>query len=98
LDASVKNNLAALEVIVNYAMDHDIPYFALNVPNDTCVSCGYTDDLNDVCPQCGGTEIQRLRRVTGYLTGDYKRAFNAGKVAETNDRFKHSNLLENWHK
>lgn len=98
LDASVKNNLQALEVIVNYAMDHDIPYFALNVPNDTCVSCGYTDDLNDVCPQCGGTEIQRLRRVTGYLTGDYKRAFNAGKVAETNDRFKHSNLLENWHK
>ena len=98
LDASVKNNLIALEVIVNYAMDHDIPYFALNVPNDTCMSCGYTDDLNDVCPQCGGTEIQRLRRVTGYLTGDYKKAFNAGKVAETNDRFKHSNLLENWHK
>ena len=98
LDASVKNNLAALEVIVNYAMDHDIPYFALNVPNDTCMSCGYTDDLNDVCPQCGGTEIQRLRRVTGYLTGDYKKAFNAGKVAETNDRFKHSNLLKNWHK
>ena len=98
LDASVKNNLAALEVIVNYAMDHDIPYFALTVPNDTCMGCGYTDDLNDVCPQCGGTEIQRLRRVTGYLTGDYKKAFNAGKVAETNDRFKHSNLLENWHK
>jgi ribonucleoside-triphosphate reductase len=98
LDASVKNNLAALEVIVNYAMDHDIPYFALNVPNDTCMNCGYTDDLNDSCPQCGGTEIQRLRRVTGYLTGDYKKAFNAGKVAETNDRFKHSNLLKDWHK
>ena len=98
LDASVKNNLPALEVIVNYAMDHDIPYFALNVPNDMCMGCGYTDDLNDACPQCGGTDIQRLRRVTGYLTGDFKKAFNAGKVAETNDRFKHSNLLENWKK
>ena len=98
LDASVKNNLQALETIVNYAMDKDIPYFALNVPNDMCMSCGYTDDLGDTCPQCGGEDIQRLRRVTGYLTGDYKKAFNAGKVAETNDRFKHSNKLANWKK
>jgi ribonucleoside-triphosphate reductase len=34
LDAGVKNNIDALEQIVNYAMDHDIPYFAVNVPND----------------------------------------------------------------
>ena len=35
LDASVRNNLLAVETLVNYAMDHDIPYFAINVPNDT---------------------------------------------------------------
>lgn len=41
LDACVLNNLQALETLVNYAMDKDIPYFAVNVPNDTCNQCGY---------------------------------------------------------
>ena len=89
LDSGIKNNLDALETLVNYAMDKDIPYFAINVPNDTCLSCGYTDEFNDTCPECGGHEIQRLRRVTGYLTGNYKTAFNAGKQAEVEDRVKH---------
>ena len=93
LSSSAKNNLEAVETIVNYAMDKDIPYFAINVPCDTCMDCGYTDDLNDVCPECGSTNIQRLRRVTGYLTGDYKTAFNLGKQQETEMRFKHSNLI-----
>lgn len=65
LESSVKNNLDALETYINYAMDRDIPYFAINVPNDTCMNCGYTDELNDECPMCHGKEIQRLRRVTG---------------------------------
>ena len=89
LDASCKNNLEALETLVNYAMDKDIPYFAINVPNDTCLKCGYTDDLNDDCPMCGGTDIQRLRRVTGYLTGNYTTAFNKGKQQEVEMRVKH---------
>ena len=89
LDSSIKNNLEALETIVNYAMDKDIPYFAVNVPNDMCMSCGYTDDLNSSCPQCGGAEIQRLRRVTGYLTGNYTTAFNKGKQQEVKMRVKH---------
>ena len=89
LDGAVKNNLDALERIVNYAMNKDIPYFAINVPNDTCLSCGYTDEFNDHCPECGSTNIQQLRRVTGYLTGNYTTAFNKGKVAEVEDRVKH---------
>ena len=89
LDSSIKNNLEALEIIVNYAMDKDIPYFAINVPNDMCMNCGYTDDLNTTCPQCGGEEIQRLRRVTGYLTGNYTTAFNKGKQQEVEMRVKH---------
>ena len=95
LEGGVKNNLDALETIVNYAMDKDIPYFAINVPNDICLDCGYTDEFNDKCPMCGSTHIQQLRRVTGYLTGDYKTAFNKGKQQETEQRYKHSKKLEN---
>ena len=89
LEGTVKNNLQALETLVNYAMDKDIPYFAINVPNDTCLSCGYTDELGDECPECGGRDIQRLRRVTGYLTGNYTTAFNKGKQQEVEMRVKH---------
>lgn len=94
LDSGVKNNIDALETLVLYAMEHDIPYFAINVPNDTCLECGYMDEFNDHCPVCGSHHIQQLRRVTGYLTGNYTTAFNAGKVAEANDRVKHSGRLE----
>ena len=89
LESGVKNNLDALEVLVNYAMDKDIPYFAINVPNDTCLECGYCDEFNDTCPMCGSHDIQQLRRVTGYLTGNYKTAFNYGKQKETEMRVKH---------
>ena len=96
LESSVKNNLDAVEAIIDYAMDKDIPYFAINIPNDMCMDCGFTDDLNDKCPQCGSENIQRLRRVTGYLTGNYTTAFNEGKQQETEMRYKHSLNLPNW--
>ena len=94
LDSTVDNNLEALEQIVNYAMDKDIPYFAVNVPNDTCLECGYRGEFNDKCPVCGSTNIQQLRRVTGYLTGDYKTAFNYGKQKEAEARVKHVGNME----
>lgn len=89
LSGSVKNNIDALETIINYAMDKDIPYFAINVPNDMCTNCGYTDDIGEKCPMCGCKKIRRLRRVTGYLTGDYLSAFNKGKQQEVKMRVKH---------
>lgn len=92
LSGSVKHNLESLETLVNYAMDHDIPYFAINVPNDTCMDCGYCDEINDTCPMCGGKNIKRLRRVTGYLTGDYKTAFNLGKQQEVSMRQNHTTV------
>ena len=89
LDSGAKNNLEALEAIVNYAMDKDIPYFAINVPNDQCMNCGYCDEMNENCPMCNSKDIQRLRRVTGYLTGNYTTAFNKGKQQEVEMRVKH---------
>ena len=93
LDSTAKNNIQALETIVNYAMDHDVPYFAINVPNDTCMNCGYCDEIGNACPECGSDDIQRLRRVTGYLTGNYKTAFNLGKQQEVELRIKHNRVM-----
>lgn len=89
LDAGAKNNIEALETLVLYAMEKDIPYFAINVPSDTCCDCGYQDELNDTCPMCQSENIEHLRRVTGYLTGNYKTAFNKGKQQEVEMRVKH---------
>lgn len=94
LDSDVKNNIDGLEALVNYAMDKDIPYFAINVPNDQCMDCGYCGDIVDACPNCGSSNIKRLRRVTGYLTNDYKTAFNKGKQQEVEMRVKHDGVME----
>lgn len=93
LESGCKNNIEALETIVNYAMDKDIPYFAINVPNDQCMECGYCDEMNDICPMCNSHDIKRLRRVTGYLTNDYKTAFNKGKQQEVEMRVKHDKII-----
>lgn len=88
LPSSVMNNLDALESIVNYAMDKDIPYFGVNISLDTCQKCLFVGEMNDTCPKCGSNDILKLRRVTGYLSSDY-RNFNPGKQQETEDRVKH---------
>lgn len=90
IDSNGKNNIDALETIVNYAMDKDIPYFAINAPNDQCMDCGYTDLMDKECLECGGHNILHLRRVTGYLTNDYLTAFNPGKVQEVQMRVQHA--------
>lgn len=94
LDSSVKHNIEGLEEIVDYAMDHDIPYFAVNIPNDTCNDCGYTGDFTkNKCPICGSENITRLARVTGYLSQDY-RNFNYGKQCEKEARVKHIRKIQ----
>ena len=90
LPSSTINNLEALETIVNYAMAKDIPYLGINLPNDHCEDCGYTGEFNDCCPKCQSKNISQLRRVCGYLTGDYKTAFNKGKQQEVRMRVKHT--------
>ena len=90
-DGYAVDNPQALEKVVTYAMSKDIPYFAINVPNDTCTECGFTGNIDECCPVCGSKKIARLRRVTGYLTGDYKTAFNEGKQQEVEIREKHGN-------
>ncbi len=93
LDADSSKNIDALEKLVDYAMDKDIPYFAINVPINDCKDCGYSDSqIEDECPKCHSHDIAKLRRVTGYITGSYKDAFNYGKQKEVENRVKHSGI------
>lgn len=82
------HNIDAMEELVNFAMDKDIPYFAINLPIDTCQDCYYRGEIKEVCPKCGGTKISRLARVTGYLSTDVSN-FNKGKQSEVKERVDH---------
>lgn len=94
LDSSFVKNTKAVEDIIDYAFKElDIPYLAFNFPIDSCLDCGYQGEFNDKCPECGSENIQQLRRVTGYLTTDY-RNFNDGKIAEVEERVKHSQYTD----
>lgn len=96
LESSVMQNHKAIEDIIDYAMWLDIPYLAFNFPIDTCLKCGYQGEIEYNCPVCGNTDIQRLRRVTGYLSTDY-RNFNEGKIKEVLDRVQHSRYTDFTH-
>lgn len=93
LDGNARQNTSAFRNIVQYALKEDIGYFSVNHPLDRCPACHYEGIIGSACPQCGGEEenipFQRLRRVTGYLTGNYTERFNSAKQAEVRDRVKH---------
>lgn len=88
-----KNNLKALEQIVDYAMKKDVSYAALNVILNECRDCGNNDGITEelgCCPICGSKNINWIRRITGYLAGDYRRFFNLGKQNEVKLRKQHT--------
>jgi len=94
LDSTFVKNTKAVEDIIDYAFQKlDIPYLAFNFPIDSCLDCGYQGEFNDICPQCGSSNIQQLRRVTGYLTTDWHN-FNDGKQSEVLERVKHSTYTD----
>lgn len=94
LSSTFVKNIDAVESIIDYAFGElDMPYLAFNFPIDTCLECGYQGEFNAECPECGGKNIQQLRRVTGYLSTDF-RHFNDGKQAEVMERIKHDTYTE----
>lgn len=88
--AKMEQNIEAMRSLVEGAMAKGVYYFAVNLPMDTCLSCGCRGLHEEGrCPECGSEEIQYLRRVTGYITGSYKERFNDGKKQEVEMRVKH---------
>lgn len=88
LDGDPSQNIAALEAVVRHMKEAGVGYGAINHPVDKCRDCGYRGAGIDVCPVCGSDNIERLRRITGYLVGSLDR-WNNGKRAEEHDRVKH---------
>ena len=72
------------------------------IKGDCCPNCGakeyeeILDEKGNVVKRILTKFIERLRRVTGYLTGNYRVTFNDGKQMETDDREKHSNYMNGW--
>lgn len=93
LEGAARVNPSAFLSLIRYALDQQISYFSINHPIDRCSACGYEGLIGASCPSCGSHEsevpMRRLRRVTGYLTGDYQTRFNAAKQAEVRDRLRH---------
>lgn len=86
--ASPVGNIASIEKIINEACDADAGYIAINFPIDFCNGCGHLGVIPlEGCPQCGCTDIRRVRRITGYFS-NYSN-FNEGKLKELFDRTTH---------
>ena len=78
-----------VQSIIDYAYEKtNISYVGINFHMRYCKDCGETLHSSDrACPKCGGTNIQGISRVTGYLSLDER--FGAGKSAERHDRISH---------
>lgn len=54
--------------LLNVAAHYGTNYFTFNCRNTVCNECGYiSKDTLDVCPKCGGKNLDYLTRVIGYL-------------------------------
>lgn len=90
IDGDATHNPEAIMNIVDLMDKYNIGYGSVNHNRNRCMDCGYEDaqDGLEKCPRCGGSHIDRLQRITGYLVGTTDR-WNPGKLAELNDRVVH---------
>ena len=93
LDGEAKKNVKAFATVIVAMHDNNIGYGSVNHAADHCDICGYEGPIEEHgCPNCGNMDenhITRIRRITGYLTGDVKSRWNSYKQAELKDRTKH---------
>ncbi|MDR0464112.1 MAG: anaerobic ribonucleoside-triphosphate reductase [Treponema sp.] len=91
LQSAPESNIKAFESIIRAMADADMGYAAINFPVDVCCDCGFNSVINeDICPRCGGSNINRVRRITGYLSTLDR--FNDSKLAEIQNRRIHQNF------
>ena len=94
LDGDPSQNIEAFEAVIRHMKEAGIGYGSINHPLDRDSVCGFSGIIpGDICPSCGrsehdGPSFERLRRITGYLTGSLE-TWNDAKRAEEKARVKH---------
>lgn len=91
LDGAAMHNKKALKQIVQAMAENGVGYGSINHPVDRCKCCSYHGVIGNECPSCGNEDednIERIRRITGYLVGDMSK-WNSAKRSEEMDRVKH---------
>ena len=90
IDGDATHNPQAIMDIVDLMDKNNIGYCSVNHNRNRCMDCGYEDAQENLttCPHCGGSDIDKLQRITGYLVGTTER-WNQSKLAELNDRVIH---------
>ena len=90
IDGDATHNPDAIMRVVDMMDKYNIGYGSVNHNRNRCLDCGYENSDKELksCPKCGGTRIDKLQRITGYLVGTTDR-WNSAKLAELNDRVIH---------
>lgn len=95
LDGDATHNPESIEAVVDLMDKYDMGYGSVNHTRSRCMDCGFENadaDLTE-CPMCGGTNIDTIQRITGYLVGTTSR-WNNGKLAELHDRVTHTGTVK----
>ncbi len=95
MDGDATHNPEVIMNVVDMMDQLNIGYGSVNHNRNRCMDCGYenADAELEECPRCHGKHIDKLQRITGYLVGTTDR-WNAGKLAELNDRVTHTDVKD----
>lgn len=90
IDGDATHNPDAVMNFVDLIDKYNLGYGSVNHNRNRCMDCGYenAEAELDSCPKCGGQNIDKLQRITGYLVGTTDR-WNSAKLAELRDRVTH---------
>lgn len=90
IDGDATHNPEAIMSIVDLMDKYNIGYASVNHNRNRCLDCGFENAEENLerCPHCGGSRIDKLQRITGYLVGTTDR-WNSAKLAELEDRVVH---------
>ena len=95
LDGDATHNPESVEAVVDLMDKYNMGYGSINHTRSRCLDCGFENadaELKE-CPVCGGTNIDTIQRITGYLVGTTSR-WNKGKLAELHDRVTHTGTIK----
>lgn len=90
LGGDTRRNVLGFATIIVEMLKNNAGYGTINHTVDRCMECGYEGVIDNNCPKCGEKfNIDRIRRITGYLVGTTDR-WNSFKLAELEARTKHN--------